>query len=381
MVERVGINMKDEVKGLLIQARAGDEEAFSQIFTLYRNSVFVKARRIMQNDANAQDIVQETFLIVHRNLYQLRDLDLFYSWLMQITVSRCQMHFRKEKHYTNVEYDDTLLGQKETRSYLDPVKHVDQMNEREILLKMIDSLAPKKAIVVKMAYLEEMRMDEIAAVLGINVNTVKTRAKRGREDLQKMIEAYEEKEHVKLHVDVLLPAALLTSAMHPSIITWVLQKSTQTLQYIKQNLLISSCVTSLGALAVTGTVFVVQDYQAQANIEQKEAVSANVETSQAEDKKEDTNTNPPAVIQKKTKVLFVPVTYEEEELTSAREAYYVCLNFAQKQAEFEQMSNEELRALKPVFDALKTSNSPYYQLLEDTGWAGLYTNAIQNITH
>lgn len=368
--------MKDEVRGLLEQARNGDEEAFSQIYTLYRNSVFSKARKMMQNDANAQDVVQETFIIVHKNLYQLRDLDLFYSWLMQITVSRCQMHFRKEKHYAKHEYDDTMLAQRENRPYLDPVKKLNATNEREILLRLIDSLAPKKAIVVKMAYLEEMRMDEIAQVLGVNVNTVKTRAKRGREDLRKLIEAYEKKEQVNLHADLLLPVTFYATVLHTSLFSTLMKQCTKVLDYAKQNLLISGCCTTLGVLAISGTVFIVEDYQKQPPTSQTEPIPQPESQGETDVKNDRNEVENPANIETLTTQKFTPITYGEEELQSAREAYFVCLNFAETQADFEQLKQVDLLAIQPVYEALKSSNSPYYYLLENAGWSALFEQAL-----
>lgn len=363
--------MKDMVRELLEKARDGDEEAFTQIFTLYQNSVFVKARKIMQNDANAQDVVQETFLIVHKNLQQLRDLDLFYSWLMRITISRCHMHFRKEKHYAKESYEESIVNQKEERTYLDPEQSMHEKNTREILLTLIDSLSPKKAMVVKMAYLDEMRMDEIADVLGINVNTVKTRAKRGKAELQKKIKEYEKREKISLriHADVILPTTFFVTALQPNILHIIQQKCMKSIQYVKQHVVMSSCCASLSVLAVSGSVFLYQDIQEQLNMKSVPQVQEpSINKAENEDIKEP---NSP-IIMKANTISFAPVIYHDDTVKTPRDAYYICLVFAENKDDFLQKSKEELSLFHAVYNALKESGSPYYTQLKDMGWAIMY---------
>lgn len=370
--------MKDMVRELLVKARDGDEEAFTQIFTLYQNSVFVKARNIMQNDANAQDVVQETFLIVHKSLHQLRDLDLFYSWLMRITVSRCQMHFRKEKHYAKEAYDDSILDQKEERPYLDPEQSMREKSDREILLKLIDSLSPKKAAVVKMAYLQEMRMDEIAQVLGINVNTVKTRAKRGKAELQKKIQEYEKKEKISLrfHADAILPSAFFISAFHPTLFQIIQEKFSQCMQLLKQHAVMSSCCASLSVLAVSGGVFLYEDSIERASMKTVPHVQ---ESSIGKVENEDETEDNSAIVKQANTASFTPIPYHEDTIKTARDAYYTCLVFAETGEDLKQKSEDELAIFHDVYIALKKSNSPYYSQLKESGWTSMYENALSAI--
>lgn len=370
--------MKDMVRELLLKARDGDEEAFTQIFTLYQNSVFTKAKKIMQNDANAQDVVQETFLIVHKNLYQLRDLDLFYSWLMRITLSRCHMHFRKEKHYAKEAYDESILDQKEERAYLNPERSMQEKNEREILLQLIDTLSPKKADVIKMAYLKEMRMDEIAQALGVNVNTVKTRAKRGKADLQKAIKEYEkrEKRTLSLRADIVLPTSFFITTMYPSILLFIKQKCTQSLQIMKQHIVMSSCCASLGVLAVSGSVFLYQDFQKQASVKTVPQVQEQSINKTNEHEKESKESQ---VIMKSSIASFTPIPYHDDTIKTARDAYYTCLVFAEKPDDLMQKSSDELTVFHEVYIALKESNSPYYIQLKDSGWTSMYEKFLSDI--
>lgn len=365
--------MKDHVRELLIQVRNGDEQAFSQLFTLYQRSVYVKANRILQSDADAQDVVQETFLIVHDKLHQLRELDLFYSWLMQITVSRCHLHFRKEKHYANNSDGSELYQLKEERVYLDPIKTADNENERDILLDFINLLAPKKAEVLKLMYLKEMKLQEIAEYLDIPVNTVKTRAVRGREELKQLIIEYERKEQIKLHfhMDAILPISLFTISAHPSIVMMIKQKLTESITFVQSHAAISVCTCSLTALTISGGVFVVQDYEAQKDIDMPK-VSANMTQQEQQESPPPITEEEQPVVEALPQAAFTPVTYQDTQIDTIREGYYACLNFAETEEQMKSHTKEEFQALLPLVKNLKESASPYYKQLEEQGWVALF---------
>lgn len=364
--------MKDHVRELLIQARNGDEEAFSQLFTLYHRSVYIKANQILKSDADAQDVVQETFLIVHDKLYQLRELDLFYSWLMMITTSRCNLHFRKEKRYRNRSDGSELYQLREERVYLDPIKHAHNEFERDILLQLIDLLSPKKAEVIRLMYLHEMKLQEIAEYLDISVNTVKTRAVRGREELKQLIVEYERKEQIKLHfnVDALLPLALFTLGTQPSILMIIKQKIGESISFVQSHAAMSVCTCSLTALTISGGVFVVQDYEAQKAVEAAK-VSSNIhQQEQVEEPIQKEEEQP--IVEALPQAAFTPVTYQDTQIETIREAYYACLNFAETKEQMKLHTQEEFQEILPLIENLKQSSSPYYQQLIDQGWVSLF---------
>ena len=88
----------------LVQMLQNDsEEAFNLLYQRYVKLVYYIAYRFCKNDADSQDIVQETFLQVKRMIRNINNPALFKFWLNQITVSRCKNLFRKNKYVT---YDD-----------------------------------------------------------------------------------------------------------------------------------------------------------------------------------------------------------------------------------------------------------------------------------
>ena len=87
---------------LIRKVQAKDEEAFNLLYHRYVKLVYYIAYRICKNDADSQDIVQDTFLQVKRMIHNLKNPSLFKFWLNQIAISKCKNLFRKN-HYINVD--------------------------------------------------------------------------------------------------------------------------------------------------------------------------------------------------------------------------------------------------------------------------------------
>lgn len=356
-----GDNMDEQTKQWILQAQQGNEEAFTSLYQKYYSAAYRKARSVCMNDADAKDAVQESFYEVHRSLKNLRDPESFYSWLLMIVYSKSNLQYRKYKHITYGEEQTTFSNQEENRIYMNPNKIIEDQSERDILLSLIDSLTTKQAEIIKLVYLQEMKLSEAAKVLNIPLGTVKTRAVRARDELKKKIEEYEKREHRKLsfNVDTLLP--LSTFSIGTILLSQIKQKSIQSIQLVSQNAVVSGCVASLSVLAVTGGVFAYDDYK-QAQEAQKVAEPQLTQPVE----------QPP--IQKAS---FSTVEYDEEPITNVKDAFYTCINFAKDEETMKKRTKEEVEEMIPVYEKLKKSGSPYYEQLEKQGWV-LWFESILN---
>jgi len=80
---------------VLARARTGDEDAFSKLYRQHKKRVFYTCMNMVHNFAQAEDLMQETFLQVHRKLASFRGESAFTTWLHRITVNIVLMHLRK----------------------------------------------------------------------------------------------------------------------------------------------------------------------------------------------------------------------------------------------------------------------------------------------
>lgn len=355
--------MEQRVQDIIRAAQCGEEGAFTELYGLYAQSVYAKAITIMHNEADAKDIVQEVFIEVHRALSNLREVESFYSWLMMITVNKCNVHFRKQRFLSKQPLDEKQSHQQpDARVYMNPQLSVHNRSEREILIEMIDSLTPKQSEILRMMYLEEMKLQEIADVLGVPLGTVKTRSVRAREELRKKLEAFEKQEGYQLHfhMDALLPMAILST----SILQTMKSKAVHLYEFASSNMAMSACALSFSVLAISGGAFLYQDAQTP-------------EVSDTQPPKQELISNPSMEESAKEEPVlrqasFQPTTYQEASINTIQEAYYTCLNFGKDEDALKQIPEEEFQDIIPIYEQLKNSGSPYYTKLVNSGWSALF---------
>lgn len=354
--------MEQRIHNIVLQAQEGDTTAFTALYELYAQSVYAKAITILHNEADAKDITQEVFIEVHRAIGNLREVDSFYSWLMMITINKCNHHFRKHRFIAKQPFDKKQSDQqKDTRIYMNPDLIVHNRSEKEILLEMIDSLTPKQAQILRMMYLEEMKLQEIADALGIPLGTVKTRSVRARDELKRKLEAFEKAEGYKLHfhADTVLSIATVTG-----ILKLMKQKTTSLYQFATTHMTMSACALSFSALAISGGTFLYQDL-----------LQHTASPTDSPMKEVTSNTATPSTSQEENTLLqasFQPMTYQEDSINTIQEAYYTCLNFGKNEEALMQYSYDEFQEIIPVYEQLKASGSPYYTKLVSSGWAELF---------
>lgn len=180
--------------GLVQRFNAGDEAAFEEIMTRYRERVFSVALALLRNRADAEEIAQDTFIRAHRGLGRFRGDSSLATWLHRITVNlarnRYWYFFRRRRHATLSL--DCALGEEGDATFADLVATEDPDPAREaatgefaaLVAACMDRLdAPHREILTLRNTLNRS-YDEIAAALGINVGTVKSRIARARGSLR-----------------------------------------------------------------------------------------------------------------------------------------------------------------------------------------------------
>ena len=104
---------------LVVRAKAGDVEAFSDLVRHYDRRVFRMAKQITQNDDDAEDVLQETFLTGYPHLDDFQGNSKFYTWLVRIAVNEALMKLRKRRSDRTVPLDEPIdTGEDEMMSLL-----------------------------------------------------------------------------------------------------------------------------------------------------------------------------------------------------------------------------------------------------------------------
>lgn len=178
---------------LVERARAGDAEAFTKLVDRYERKIYRLARNITQNDEDAEDVLQETFMKAYANLHTFQGQSKFYTWIVRIGVNEALMKLRKRKSDRSVSLDEPHETDEDTvpREVAvwddDPEKQYSQEELRDILEKAIDSLKPGFRTVFALRDIEELSTEETAEALGISVPAVKSRLLRARLQLRERL--------------------------------------------------------------------------------------------------------------------------------------------------------------------------------------------------
>jgi len=156
--------------GVLELARTGDSFGFERIVREYQSMVFSLAYYFLHDAGRAEEIAQETFLRLYQNLDRIESPAHLVQWLRKVTW-RCAIDdSRKNSHQHSVSFDEA------PEPAVEP-KGGDLLAERSVRA-MVASLPPRPRMMVILRYQEELELAEIAEVMGIPVNTVKSSLNR-----------------------------------------------------------------------------------------------------------------------------------------------------------------------------------------------------------
>lgn len=177
-------------------AKTGDRGAFADLVELYKDKIYHLGYRMLGNRQEAEDVAQETFLRVYRNLDRYDESMKFSTWIYRIGTNLSIDRLRKRKATYSLDADVAGDGAGEGTDWYGMLASEEPTPEGRVLLSetqrrirdAIETLPKKYKSVVILKYLHDMSLQEIGDVLDMPVTTVKTRVHRGREFLRKKLE-------------------------------------------------------------------------------------------------------------------------------------------------------------------------------------------------
>ena len=178
---------------LVARARTGDTNAFGDLVNRYERKIYRLAKNITQNDEDAEDVLQDTFLKAYSHLDGFQGQSKFYTWLVRIAVNEALMKLRKRKTDKTVPLDEPQDTGEDTvvREIAvwedDPEKKFGRDELRNILDSAVNSLRPAFRTVFVLRDIEELSTEETAEALGISVPAVKSRLLRARLQLREKL--------------------------------------------------------------------------------------------------------------------------------------------------------------------------------------------------
>ncbi len=174
-------------------ARKGDQRAFAEIVDLYKDKLYHLAYRMTSNRQEAEDVVQETFLRVYKNLDRYDENQKFSTWIYRIATNLCIDRLRKRRAVYSLDAESTEHDGLDGYSMMPsdertPETELILTETQKLIRDAIQTLPVKYKSIMILRYLQDLSLQEISDVLDMPVTTVKTRVHRGREFLRKKLE-------------------------------------------------------------------------------------------------------------------------------------------------------------------------------------------------
>ena len=179
---------------------AGNDAAFTQLVTKYKDSLTNYLNTMVGNYDVAADLAQETFFRVYRNIHRYSNIYQFSTWLYRIATNLAidEMRYRKRRgqvFYNNV-WDSSRTGDSDRPEMQisdvrrGPREEILRKESNQILGDAIRSLPEKYRTAFIMKEVQEMPYEAIAEILKCSTGTIKSRLHRARELLQRKLEHY-----------------------------------------------------------------------------------------------------------------------------------------------------------------------------------------------
>jgi RNA polymerase sigma-70 factor (ECF subfamily) len=190
-----GIRLTDET--LVRAAQRGDRQAFRELVRRYQGPLLNFTYRFVADRARAEDLVQETFLRVYRNIHRYKTVARFSTWIYTIAGNLAKNEIRNTKRRKTVSIEGLshdLYGDEMVLELPDPTQDpVDDVERRQLSLiieEAVRKLPARYRTVFMMRDVTGLSYEEIARSLKVPVGTVKSRVNRARQRFKTLVEPH-----------------------------------------------------------------------------------------------------------------------------------------------------------------------------------------------
>ena len=171
---------------LILQCKKQDAKAQGDLYRRYANVLFSICVRYSPNYAEAEDNLQDAFLIIFEKIEQYKEKGSFEGWLKRVTVNTVLQKYRKQKVF-KLQYEEAIE---------EPDIEIEEDNvPLDFLLKIVQELPDRYRLVFTLYVLDDYSHKEIAEMMEISDGTSKSNLARARSILKNKVEHYQLKRH------------------------------------------------------------------------------------------------------------------------------------------------------------------------------------------
>lgn len=189
------------------KGKNGDKQALTEIYNATNRMVYFNALKLLQNEEDAQDIVQETYIQAFQNLSGLQDEKAFIKWLKTIVINLSKNALKKCKPtlFDTDEREELTLGSiPETSEEFLPAEYAVKKEKCRLIMNMVDKLPDAQRTAVLLYYFNELSLEEVARIMETKEGTIKSRLNYARKKIKEEVEE-QERQGTKLYGVPIVP--------------------------------------------------------------------------------------------------------------------------------------------------------------------------------
>jgi len=171
---------------IIHQIKKGNQSAFRLLVEQYQAYAFKLAFRIVCNEEDAKDVVQESFIKIWRNIHNYRPSVKFTTWMYKIVTNSAIDLYRKNARQNSISLDESIGTVSEAQqNYIN--KNQDNKELSILIRKMADGLPEKQRLIFVLRDLQEIDSPEVQEILEISETTVKSNLYHARKTIKEKL--------------------------------------------------------------------------------------------------------------------------------------------------------------------------------------------------
>jgi RNA polymerase sigma-70 factor (ECF subfamily) len=177
-------------KEIIEKCRRGSLHDFRKLVELISPFTFSVALRILGDEDESEDIVQETMITLWKTMSKIKSDDSFMTWMYRIVVNKCYDQMRRRKRKPEIIVDEKTWSAISNRVAENPSTVFENKEMSHLINLLSEKLSPKQKAVFVLSDLEEMSCEEVSLITGMSRTNVKANLHYARKRIGEMIEKY-----------------------------------------------------------------------------------------------------------------------------------------------------------------------------------------------
>lgn len=181
-----------EDRHLIENCQNGEPKAFEALYNRYSRDVYSMAMRMVGSPEVAEEVTQEAFISIYKNIQRFQFQSAFTTWVYRIVIRRAADYFRKNKKHIKNTVSIFERAPEESPLQIEdpdpgPLERAATREKNRKIEEAIYSLRHKQRVILILRYVNQLSYEEIAEILRCRVGTVKSRLNRAHKSLEQVL--------------------------------------------------------------------------------------------------------------------------------------------------------------------------------------------------